>query len=286
MELELLPPIGAHVSTAGGVERAPENAKAIGANAFALFLKNQRRWFDKPYPRERVKRFKENLRRLGFNPDYILPHAAYLINLCSPDGEKAKKSLLALRDEVERAHILGLKYVNFHPGAHLNRYSEREALKIIAERVNEIIEQTEEVVLVLETTAGQGSNVGYRFEHLAEIIELVEEKSRIGVCIDTCHIFAAGYNISTQEGYIRTFEQFEEIIGFNYLKGVHLNDSKTPLGSRKDRHAPLGEGYIGITPFRLMVNDERFKRVPLILETPQPERWREEIDLLRSFIEL
>ena len=281
-----MPPIGAHVSTAGGVDRAPENAKALGANAFALFLKNQRRWFDKPYSPERVKRFKENLKRLGFSPEYILPHAGYLINLCSPDGEKAKKSFIALKDEVERARALGLKYVNFHPGAHLNRYPEREALKIIAERVNEIIEQTEEVVLVLETTAGQGSNLGYRFEHLASIIELVEDKSRIGVCIDTCHIFAAGYDISTDGGYLKTFEQFEEIIGFEYLKGVHLNDSKTPLGSRKDRHAPLGEGYIGLTPFRLMVNDERFKGVPLILETPQPERWQQEIELLRGFAEL
>jgi len=277
--------IGAHVSTSGGIQNAPLNAKEIGANAFALFLKNQRRWFEKPYPSDRVEKFKENLQRFGFSADKVLPHAGYLINLCSPDREKAEKSFLALKDEVERAHQLGLKFVNFHPGAHLNKYSEREALKIIAEKVNQIIAETEGVVLVLETTAGQGSNLGYRFEHLATIIEEVEDKTRIGVCIDTCHIFAAGYNISTEKGYFKTFEQFEEIIGFKYLKGVHLNDSKTPLGSRKDRHAPLGEGYIGLTPFRLMVNDERFKCVPLILETPDPKRWPEEIKLLKSFME-
>ncbi|RTZ67193.1 MAG: deoxyribonuclease IV [Aquificaceae bacterium] len=277
--------IGAHVPIAGGVEKAPINAKNIGATAFALFLKNQRRWFDKPYPPERVRKFKENVNKLGFCADCILPHAGYLINLCSPDREKAEKSFLALLDEVERAHRLGLKYVNFHPGAHLGKYGEREALKIIAERINQILDKTEGVTLVLETTAGQGSNLGYRFEHLAQIIELVEDKSRIGVCIDTCHIFAAGYDISTEKGFLKTMEEFEKVIGFEYLKGVHLNDSKTKLGSRKDRHAPLGEGYIGLTPFRLIVNDERFKNVPLILETPDPTRWPEEIKLLRSFAE-
>jgi len=276
--------IGAHVSTAGGVENAPLNARNIGANAFALFLKNQRRWFEKPYPTRRVEKFKERLNDLGFSPESVLPHAGYLINLCSPDGEKAEKSYLALKDEIERAYILGLKYVNFHPGAHLNKYTEREALEIIAERVNSLIEETREVILVLETTAGQGSNLGYRFEHLAEIISLVEDKTRIGVCIDTCHIFAAGYDISTEKGYYKVFDEFGEVVGFEYLKGVHLNDSKTPLGSRKDRHAPLGEGYIGLTPFELMMNDERFKGIPLILETPIPERWPEEIKLLRSFV--
>ncbi len=275
--------LGAHVSTAGGVENAPKNAASIGANAFALFLKNQRRWFEKPYPTERVEAFKRNLKSLGFSPEAVLPHAGYLINLCSPDGEKARKSFLALKDEVGRAHLLGLKYVNFHPGAHLNAYSEGEALKIIARRVNAILEETQGVVLVLETTAGQGSNLGYRFEHLAEIIERVDDKGRIGVCIDTCHIFAAGYNISTEEGYYKTFRLFEEIIGFEYLKGVHLNDSKTPLGSRKDRHAPLGEGYMGFTPFKLIMNDPRFEGIPLILETPRPDRWPEEIKLLRGF---
>jgi deoxyribonuclease-4 len=275
--------LGAHVSTAGGVENAPKNAASIGANAFALFLKNQRRWFEKPYPTEKVEAFKRNLNSLGFSPEAVLPHAGYLINLCSPDGEKAKKSFLALRDEVERAHLLGLKYINFHPGAHLYAYSEGEALKIIAQRVNVILEETQGVVLVLETTAGQGSNLGYRFEHLAEIIERVKDKGRIGVCIDTCHIFAAGYDISTEEGYYKTFRLFEEIIGFKYLKGVHLNDSKTPLGSRKDRHAPLGEGYMGLTPFKLIMNDPRFEGVPLILETPRPDRWSEEIKLLRGF---
>jgi len=277
--------IGAHVSTASGVENAPLNAEKIGANAFALFLKNQRRWFDKPYPPQRIRRFRETLKERGFSEKYVLPHAAYLINLCAPDKEKAEKSYTALKDEIERARSLGLKFVNFHPGSHLGRYTEREALRIIAERVNQLIEETEEVVLVLETTAGQGSNLGYRFEHLAEIIEMVEDKERIGVCIDTCHIFAAGYDISTERGYYRVFDEFGEVVGFEYLKGVHLNDSKTPAGSRKDRHAPIGEGYIGITPFELMMKDPRFENIPLILETPEPERWKEEIELLRSFIE-
>jgi len=276
--------IGAHVSTAGGVENAPKNAVDIGANAFALFLKNQRRWMEKPYPKSRIDKFKENLRKFGFESDKVLPHAGYLINLCSPDKEKAEKSYYALKDEIERAHRLGLKYINFHPGAHLNKYTEKEALQIIAGRINRLIEETEEVILVLETTAGQGSNLGYRFEHLREIIDSVEDKKRIGVCIDTCHIFAAGYDISTEKGYFNVMEEFESIVGFEYLKGVHLNDSKTKLGSRKDRHAPLGEGYIGLTPFRLIMQDERFKGIPLILETPQPERWAEEIKLLRDFI--
>ncbi len=275
--------IGAHVSTAGGVDNAPKNAYRIGANAFALFLKNQRRWFDKPYPPQKVEAFKRNLNSLGFLIDSVLPHGGYLINLCSPDPQKAEKSYLALKDEIERAHLLGLKYINFHPGAHLGKYTEREALEIIAERINRLIEETEQVVLVLETTAGQGSNLGYRFEHLAQIIELVEDKSRVGVCIDTCHIFAAGYDISTEKGYFQVFQEFEEVVGFKYLKGVHLNDSKTPLGSRKDRHAPLGEGYIGLTPFRLMMVDNRFEGIPLILETPFPQRWPREIKLLREF---
>jgi deoxyribonuclease-4 len=173
--------IGAHVSTAGGIENAPKNAVDIGANAFALFLKNQRRWVDKPYPEARIKKFKEYLERFGFDSGKVLPHAGYLINLCSPDREKAEKSYNALRDEIERARQLGLKFINFHPGAHLNKYTEKEALQIIAERINRLLEETKKVILVLETTAGQGSNLGYRFEHLREIIDNVEDLSLIHI---------------------------------------------------------------------------------------------------------
>ncbi|NPB05563.1 MAG: deoxyribonuclease IV, partial [Aquificae bacterium] len=224
--------LGAHVSTKGGVQNAPLNAAKIGASAFALFLKNQRRWFEKPYPPERVRQFKENLRKVGIKPEAVLPHASYLVNLCSPSAEVARKSLRALKDEALRAQTLGLKYLNFHPGARGDRYSEDRALRLVAAALNRLIEETEKVVFVVENTAGQGTTIGYRLEHLARILELVRYKDRVGVCLDTAHLFAAGYDLSTEEGFFKTFELFEELIGFEFLKGVHLNDSLVPLGSR------------------------------------------------------
>ena len=277
--------VGAHVSTAGGVFNAPLNAKEIGAKAFALFTKNQRQWKAKPLTEEAVRRFKENLKKVGIKPEHVLPHDSYLINLGSPEPEKRKKSLKAFIDEVERCYQLGLKYLNFHPGSHLRKVSEEECLKIVADSLNEAISRTKDVVLVIENTAGQGSNVGYRFEHIARIIELVEDKSRIGVCLDTCHLFAAGYDIRTREAYERTMEEFDQIVGFKYLKGMHLNDAKSQLGSRVDRHHSIGKGNIGLDAFRFIMNDPRLDNIPLILETIDPSIWKEEIELLYSLVE-
>ncbi len=276
--------VGAHVSAAGGVFNAPLNAREIGARAFALFTKNQRQWKARPLTEEDVRKFKENLRAVGIKPEHVLPHDSYLINLGSPDPEKRKKSLEAFIDEIERCYQLGLKYLNFHPGSHLRKVSEEECLEIVADSLNEAISRTKGVVLVVENTAGQGSNVGYRFEHIARIIELVEDKSRIGVCLDTCHLFAAGYDIRTREAYEKTMEEFDRIVGFKYLKGMHLNDAKSQLGSRVDRHHSIGKGNIGLDAFRFIMNDPRLDNIPLILETIDPSIWKEEIELLYSFV--
>ncbi len=277
--------VGAHVSAAGGVSKAPLNAKEIGAKAFALFTKNQRQWRAKPLTEEEIKKFRENLKKVGISPQHVLPHDSYLINLGHPEKEKRLKSLRAFIDEIERCYQLGLRYINFHPGSHLRRISEDDCLKLVAESVNEAIERTKDVVLVIENTAGQGSNVGYRFEHLARIIELVEKKDRIGVCLDTCHLFAAGYDIRTEKSYLRTMEEFESTIGLRYLKGMHLNDAKSTLGSRVDRHHSIGKGNIGLEAFRFIMNDPRLDGIPLILETIDPSIWAEEIKLLYSMVE-
>ena len=276
--------VGAHVSIAGGIFNAPLNAKKIGAKAFALFTKNQRQWKAKPLSKEDVKKFKENLQKVNILPKHVLPHDSYLINLGHPEEDKRRKSIEAFIDETERCYQLGLKYLNFHPGSHLRKVSEKECLCIIADSINEIHERTKDVILVLENTAGQGSNVGYRFEHLAEIIEMVEDKSRIGVCLDTCHMFAAGYDIRTEPAYLKTMEEFDKVIGFKYLKGMHLNDAKSTLGSRVDRHQSIGKGNIGLEAFRLIMNDPRLDDIPLILETPNPSIWADEIKLLYSLV--
>ncbi|WP_163328341.1 deoxyribonuclease IV [Desulfurobacterium thermolithotrophum] len=277
--------VGAHVSIAGGVFNAPLNAKEIGAKAFALFTKNQRQWKAKPFTEEIIKRFKENMEKVEISPKYILPHDSYLINLGHPEKEKRRKSIEAFVDEVNRCYQLGLNYLNFHPGSHLGKVSEKECLRIIADSINEILDRTKKVILVLENTAGQGNNVGYRFEHLAEIIDLVKDKSRIGVCLDTCHMFAAGYDIRTKEAYEKTMKEFEDIVSFKYLKGMHLNDAKSQLGSRVDRHHSIGKGYIGLDAFKFIMNDKRLDNIPLILETPNKLIWPEEIKLLYSLIE-
>ncbi len=277
--------IGAHVSISGGVFNAPLNAEEIGAKAFALFTKNQRQWSAKPLTEEAITKFKENLKKVGISPEHILPHDSYLINLGNPEEEKRRKSIEAFVDEVNRCYQLGLKYLNFHPGSHLRKVSEKECLKIIADSINEILERTKDVILVLENTAGQGSNVGYKFEHLAEIIDMVKDKSRIGVCLDTCHMFAAGYDIRTEKVYEKTMKEFDEVVGFKYLKGMHLNDAKSQLGSRVDRHHSIGKGNIGLDAFRFIMNDKRLNNIPLILETIDPSIWAEEIKLLYSLIE-
>lgn len=275
--------IGAHVSSAGGVQNAPLNAKEIGANAYALFTRNQRQWFPKPLKEEDIEAFKTNMAMCGFEPRYVLPHASYLINLGSPREEVMKKSRHALTDEMQRCEQLGLGMVNFHPGANLGETSVSECLAQIAEGINICLERTEGVKAVIENTAGQGSNLGFTFEQIAEIIDAVEDKSRVGVCIDTCHATAAGYDILTEEGYRTMMKSYEELIGLDYLCGMHLNDSKKGVGSRVDRHESLGDGEIGIALFECIIRDPRTDNIPLILETPNPDRWADEIALLRTF---
>jgi deoxyribonuclease-4 len=272
--------IGAHVSISGGVENAPVNAHKIGAKAFGLFVKNQRQWEAKPLTRQNIEAFKQNCNEYGYQPGHILPHDGYLINLGHPEKEGIEKSRKAFLDEMQRCEQLGLDRLNFHPGSHLKQISEEACMKRIAESVNIVLDKTEGVIAVLENTAGQGSNIGYTFEQLRFIIDLIEDKKRIGVCIDTCHSYAAGYDIKTQEGFRRTFEKFDEIIGFHYLKGIHLNDAKKGLGSRVDRHNSLGKGLLGIEAFRHLMNDDRFDDLPIILETPDEDLWPGEIKLL------
>ncbi len=274
---------GAHVSAAGGVENAPRNAGKIGATAFALFTKNQRQWSAAPLTAAQIGGFGAACAELGYAPAQILPHDSYLINLGHPEPEVLAKSRGAFFDEMARCEALGLDRLNFHPGSHLNRIAPERSLDLVAESINLALDRTRGVTAVIENTAGQGSNLGSSFEQLAYLIERVEDRSRVGVCIDTCHAFAAGYDLRTAEACDRTFAEFDRIVGFRYLRGMHLNDAMKPLGSRVDRHAPLGEGQIGTECFRYIARDARFDDMPLILETPDEERWPEEIALLKAF---
>ena len=275
--------IGAHVSIAGGVENAPLKAAAIGAKAFAMFTKNQRQWASPPLTQESIKAFKANCKAHGFSAEHILPHDGYLINLGNPDPAKRAQSLKAFTDEMSRCMQLGLDRLNFHPGSHLREIPEDDCLKLIAESVNAALSETEGVTAVIENTAGQGSNLGYSFEQIARIMELIEDQSRVGVCIDTCHSFAAGYDLKSEDGYEQTMNAFERIIGFRFLRGVHLNDSKSVLGGHLDRHNSIGKGELGLEPFRRLMNDRRFDNIPMVLETIDETLWPEEIKLLYSF---
>ncbi|WP_114767214.1 deoxyribonuclease IV [Vibrio rhodolitus] len=275
--------IGAHVSAAGGVDQAPMRAREIGANAFALFTKNQRQWVAKPLEAKTISAFKANCKMLGFSADQILPHDSYLINLGAPEEEKLEKSRAAFIDEMERCQQLGLTLLNFHPGSHLNKISEQECLAKIAESINLAHQAVPDVIAVIENTAGQGSNLGWKFEHLAQIIEQVEDKSRVGVCIDTCHTFAAGYDLSSKEACEVTFAEFDRVVGMHYLRAMHINDSKSALGSKVDRHHALGKGEIGWDCFEYIAKDPRFDGIPLILETIEPDIWQQEINQLRAF---
>lgn len=277
--------IGAHVSASGGVENAPRNALAIGATAFALFTKNQRQWSGTPLSAGQIDAFRRTCGECGYAPAQILPHDSYLINLGHPDREGLGKSRAAFVEEMERCEQLGLDRLNFHPGSHLRQIGVEECLDRIAESINIALDRTRGVTAVIENTAGQGSNLGFDFAHLARIIERVEDKSRVGVCIDTCHAFAAGYDLRTPEACEETFRQLDETVGLQYLRGMHLNDAMKPLGSRVDRHAPLGEGEIGWECFRYIARDARFDDIPLILETPDEARWPEEIARLKAFAE-
>jgi len=274
--------IGAHVSAAGGVENSPGNAADIGATAFALFTKNQRQWKAKPLSEESILKFKLNCEKSGFLPKHILPHDSYLINLGHPEQAGIEKSREAFLDEMQRCEQLGLELLNFHPGSHLKKISEDACLQRVAESVNIVLDKTSGVTAVIENTAGQGTNVGYKFEHLARIIKLVEDKSRVGVCIDTCHGWAAGYDFLSDENYEKAWKDFEMVVGLKYLKGLHLNDAKKDVGSKVDRHASLGEGYMTKKTFQRMMKDKRFNDMPVILETPQPELWPDEIKWLKE----
>jgi len=274
--------VGAHVSASGGVEFAPANAKEIGAKAFAFFTKNQRQWRSSPLTRDNIVRFRENSDKYGFLPMQILPHDSYLINLGNPDRDSLEKSRGSFLDEMKRCELLGLDRLNFHPGSSLGKVSDETSMLLIAESVNRVLDKTQGICAVLENTAGQGSSLGYAFEHLRFIIDHIEDKNRVGVCLDTCHTFTAGYDISTEYAFNETMKNFETVIGLKYLKGMHLNDSKKGHGSRVDRHESLGKGTLGIEPFRWIMNDPRFDDMPLILETPDESLWKEEIRLLYS----
>ena len=271
--------IGAHVSASGGVEYAPINAHEIGANAFALFTKNQRQWVSKPLTAESIDLFQQNCEKYGFLPEYILPHDSYLINLGHPEEEGLTKSRAAFLDEMQRCEQLGLKLLNFHPGSHLNKIDTEACLSRIAESINIVLDKTKGVTAVIENTAGQGSNLGNEFWHLRYIIDKVEDKSRVGVCLDTCHTFTAGYNFL--QDYDQVFNSFEQEVGFSFLRGIHLNDSKKEVGSRVDRHDSIGQGYIGNAFFERLMKDTRFDNLPIILETPDETLWAKEIAWLR-----
>jgi deoxyribonuclease IV len=277
--------VGAHVSAAGGVGNAPLNAAVKSAQAFALFTRNQRQWAAKPFTEEEIAAFRANCRVKGYTPGQILVHDSYLINLGHPEAEALAKSRTAFLAEMRRCEALGLTLLNFHPGSHLGLLSEEACLSRIAESIGIALAETEGVTAVIENTAGQGSNLGFRFEQLARIIQQLPDRGRVGICLDTAHTFAAGYDLRTPEAFAKILEEFDRIVGFNYLRGVHLNDSKAALGSRVDRHAPIGKGQIGMEPFRLLMNDRRFDGIPLILETPESERWAEEIRLLYALID-
>ncbi len=278
--------IGAHVRFSGGVENAPLNANKISAMAFALFTKNQRQWFSSPLSKKSIKEFRSNCEKLDFKPFQILPHDSYLINLGHPEIEPLEKSRTSFLDEMQRCELLGLDKLNFHPGSHLNTIGVEECLSRIADSINITLGKTKGIIAVIENTAGQGTNLGHTFEQLKFIIDKIEDKSRVGVCIDTCHAYTSGYDIKTAKGFKETFEKFDKIIGFEYLKGMHLNDSKKDFGTRVDRHENIGTGFLGEETFEIIVNDSRFDNMPLILETPEESLWEEEIKKLYSLIKV
>jgi deoxyribonuclease-4 len=276
--------IGAHVSTSGGVENAPLNAHKIGAKAFGLFTKNQLQWKARPLTDSSIEAFKRNCSQLGFASDHILSHDSYLINLGHPEKAALAKSRRAFLDEFQRCEQLGLKFLNFHPGSHLGKISETESLGRIAVSINRVLEQTQGVTAVIENTSGQGSNLGYRFEHLAEIIDQVQDRSRVGICLDTCHTYTAGYDIKETSAYEETLAEFDRVVGLKYLKAMHLNDCKKPLGSRVDRHESMGKGMLGEASFRHIMNDPRLDNIPMILETPNDVLWAQEIECLYGLV--
>lgn len=278
------PRLGAHVSIAGGLAKAYDRAKSIGCESMQIFTRNQTQWRARPLEAGEIAGFLQAEPADQIRP--VLVHDSYLINLASPDAELRQKSCDSFLEEMNRAEALRISYLIFHPGSHTGS-GETDGLQRIAEALNLLIEKTPDfhLRLLVESTAGQGSSLGYRFEHLAWIIERIEQKGRIGVCLDTCHIFAAGYEIRTPAGYRKTMDAFDAIVGISNLFAFHLNDCRKELGSRVDRHAHIGEGQIGLDGFRLLVNDPRLCHLPMILETPgEEEDFRRNLDLLRSLI--
>ncbi len=276
--------IGAHVSIKGGVGNAPVNAHEIGADALALFTKNQRQWAAKPLLPENIELFQTNCRKYGIALDKILAHDSYLINLGHPEAQGLEKSRKAFVDEMQRCEQLGIKMLNFHPGSHLKKISEEKCLKRIAESINFSLDVTKRVTAVIENTAGQGSNMGFTFEQIAAIIDNVEDRDRVGVCIDTCHAFSAGYNLKSS--FDETWLEFDRVLGFKYLMGMHLNDSKKAFASRVDRHESIGKGTLGVDVFKQIMVDSRFDNIPLILETPDSNLWAQEISVLKGFVKI
>ncbi|CDG20947.1 putative endonuclease 4 [Xenorhabdus poinarii G6] len=274
--------VGAHVSASGGVDQAVIRAHELNATAFALFTKNQRQWHAPPLSTDVIDKFKANCKRYGYDSRQILPHDSYLINLGHPDADSLEKSRRAFLDEMQRCEQLGIGLLNFHPGSHLNKIDIDKCLARIAESINRVLDKTQGVSAVIENTAGQGTNLGFQFEQLAAIIDGIEDKNRVGVCIDTCHAFAAGYDLRTEKDCDETFNAFDDIVGFKYLKAMHLNDAKSEFSSRVDRHHSLGEGNIGKTPFSYIMKDDRFNGIPLVLETINPDIWDQEIAWLKS----
>lgn len=275
--------IGAHVSASGGVRNAPENANRIGATAFALFVKNQKQWFVSDLNEEEIDAFKENCKKYSYKADQILPHAGYLINPANPDPEKRKKSLDSLVQEMERCRLLGLNRLNLHPGSHLGLVSEAEAVELVAKTMDLALEKVDGITLVLENTAGQGNGIGSDFGTIGSILSQMKFSDRAGFCLDTCHAYSAGYDLVSEEGYKKTLTEIEKKIGIKRLKGVHLNDSKTPFESKKDRHESLGKGSLGWDPFKRIMQDKRFNKVPMVLETVDETIWPDEIAELKKF---
>jgi AP endonuclease-1 len=281
--------IGAHVSAAGGVENAVRNAAMVGANAFALFVKSQRKWDSPPLSAENVDAFKRRMREFGYSPRHVIPHGSYLVNLGNPDEEKRQKSFNCFLDDLQRCEQLGLELYNFHPGSTVGQATKEESIALIAECINNAHKVTKYVTIVIENMAGTGNVIGSQFSELKGIIDRVEDKTRVGVCLDTCHAFAAGYDISTKGGWDATLSTFDTEVGLLYLKGLHLNDSKAALGSKKDRHENIGLGHLGISTFRHVVSDPRTQDIPLILETPTFEAtdiWTKEISALNCLSNL
>lgn len=274
--------IGAHVSIAGGVQTAPGRAMDLNATALGLFTKNQRQWASRPLTKDEIAGFREGLGRTGIAPEHVVIHASYLINIGNPDAAKRARSLDALVDECVRAEQLGLSLVNFHPGSGMGEITDEQTIELIAEGCRIVLDRTHSAVLVLEATAGQGAHVGHRFAHLAAIIRAAGEPQRMGVCIDSCHIFAAGYDVRSPQAYAAVMEEFAAEVGLDRLVAIHLNDAKTELGSRTDRHELIGEGLIGLEGLRNFICDRRLQRLPFILETPDPERWKDEIAMLAA----